>query len=160
MGATAKQAAFARAIVSGLNPSEAYKAAGYSTAKMKPASVAVEAQKVLKNPNVSLMVRDGLNSAATAAVWSRVEAVKRLEAVNWKCLEEIKESDNVSKAALDGFMSSMSALNGLTNVREEVVRDEQARYGYMTNGELWEDPTAEFVPPLLPSSDIRGDADA
>lgn len=106
MRATAKQAAFARAIVAGLNPSEAYKAAGYSTAKMKPASVAVEAQKVLKNPNVSLMVRDGLNSAATAAVWSRVEAVKRLEAVNWKCLEEIKASDNVSKAALDGFMSS------------------------------------------------------
>lgn len=55
MALTAKQEAFAQAIVSGMNQSDAYRHA-YNASKMKPMSVTVNASKMMADANVALRV--------------------------------------------------------------------------------------------------------
>lgn len=55
MALTAKQEAFCRAIASGTGPSEAYRSA-YNAEKMKPAVIAVKANELLANGNVTVMI--------------------------------------------------------------------------------------------------------
>lgn len=57
MALTAKQAAYAQARISGLDPSDAYRAS-YSVENMSPNAIKVEAARLEKHPTVSLTVRE------------------------------------------------------------------------------------------------------
>ena len=56
MGLTGKRLRFAEGVVSGLSASEAYRRA-YDARGMKPASVATEASRLLRDPKLAHMVR-------------------------------------------------------------------------------------------------------
>ena len=116
-----KQQAFADAIVAGMNPSEAYRAAGYSCARMSPASIAVEAQRKLKHPQISLIVEEGRKAAAEAARWTLALATERMRIVNDKAIEEIEQLGFVKKSpAYRAVMDSADRLNRYTGVEREI----------------------------------------
>lgn len=118
MSATPKQRAFADAIVAGLNPSEAYRAAGYSQ-RMSASSIAREAQRLLAHPNISPIVERGRRRAAKGAEWSREKAIARLSAINdaaYSALVAIAAGERFDNAARGAFFDSLDRLNALTDV--------------------------------------------
>lgn len=117
---TPKQRAFAARIIEGANPSEAYRDA-YRANGMSEASIAREAQRVLRNPNVTPIVEKGIQESMQAAAWCRAEAVERLERVNQRCFERLDtDTDTLDKTALNGFLESIDRLNALCFVALEV----------------------------------------
>lgn len=115
--ATAKQEAFARGIISGLNPSEAYRAAGYSCTNA--ATVATEAQRLLHSPHISPIIQAGRQAAMTTAVWNRSKAIERLQTVNDKLYKQISEGEDMSRDTLRAFFDSTKLLNDLADVDHE-----------------------------------------
>ena len=120
---TARQERFARCVVEGMNPSEAYRAAGYSTGGMSAASVATEASRLMGNPNVSPIIEKGRADAMESAVWCRERAIERLQAVNDACYSRLVGGDGerLDKDALGGFLGTLDKLNALCCVGEEVA---------------------------------------
>ena len=114
MGATPKQRAFARAIVEGMNPSEAYIEA-YGAVGSKPETVAVEAQRLMKNPNVSPIIERGREEAARAASWSLATALERLSEANQTAFEAMREQ-GPTKEVMGAFFGSLDRLNRLSGV--------------------------------------------
>lgn len=115
MGLTPKQRKFAERIVSGMNPSEAYRAA-YDCARMKPATVATQAQRLMRHPNIAPMIEQGFEAAAKSAVWSRETALRRLEAVNLETYERLTETGReggLDRAASDAFFKSLDRLEAM-----------------------------------------------
>lgn len=127
-GITPKQEAFARGIISGLNPSEAYKQAGYKAGN--PATVATEAQRLMNNPHIAPIIRQGRQAAMTNAVWSRTIALERVQAVNDSLYRKITEEGEMSRDTLRAFLDSTAMLNDLSDVehekelRREIVEEE------------------------------------
>lgn len=125
---TPKQEAFARGIISGLNPSEAYRAAGY-TAK-NSATVATEAQRLMNNPHIAPIIEQGRQEAMTKAVWSRTIALERVQAVNDALYKKITDEGEMSRDTLRAFLDSAAMLNDLSDVdhekelRREIVTEE------------------------------------
>lgn len=78
---TAKQQKFANNIIAGLDPSEAYRAAGYKCDKLSPKAISVEAQRVKKNPSVALAIERGQQKATERAV--NVAAFTKEKALLW-----------------------------------------------------------------------------
>ena len=113
---TPKRRAFARALIEGSNPSEAYRLA-YSTAGMSAKSIANEANKLKQDPEVSRMVSDGEKRAMENSVWNRAMAIERLEDVNLKCYQALM--GGVDRDALNGFMETTRELDSLCNVSAE-----------------------------------------
>lgn len=117
--ATPKQKAFADAIISGLNPSEAYIEAGYSS-NMRPASIKREAQKLLKNPNIAPLIEKGQKEATKAAIeartWSLELAIERLTSINERAYKHLIKSGFISRDALNAFFNSLDRLNDLSGV--------------------------------------------
>ena len=74
---TPKQAAFAYAYVETGNGSEAYRRA-YNASNMSAAAIAVEACRLLKHPNVALMVQEIRDKAAERMELSIVEVLAAL----------------------------------------------------------------------------------
>lgn len=109
---TPKQRAFANAIVSGMNPSEAYAHAGYST-RGSAATVAREAQRLLSHPTISLIIERGREDAAKEAQWSRRTALERLFAVNSIAYSDIRRNGLTSSLAASSFFKSTELLNGM-----------------------------------------------
>ncbi len=60
---TQKQYAFAMAYLETGKPSASYRAAGYDCRKMSDNAIAVEANALLKNPNVALIIQEGREEA-------------------------------------------------------------------------------------------------
>lgn len=118
MSLTPKQQAFANAIVEGRNPSEAYRLA-YSCNRMSAAAISVEAQKLLKNPKISLVVEDAKAQAAENAKWSRQKAVERLQRVNDYTYSQITKHGLVSPQIASAFFNSLDRLNALCDVEAE-----------------------------------------
>lgn len=127
---TSKQRKFALGIIEGMNPSEAYKAAGYKASN--PKTVAVEAQKLLKSPNVSLIVNEGKEQAMADAVWSRKVAIERAQAVQDRAYNQLMNDENFNPQIYKAWAESADMLNRLANVdfelqlEREAVRDECA----------------------------------
>ena len=61
--ATQKQYAFALKFLETGKPSDSYRAAGYDCRKMSDNAIAVEANTLLKNPNVALIIQEGREEA-------------------------------------------------------------------------------------------------
>ncbi len=77
MTLTAKQEAFAQAIASGMNQSDAYRAA-YDASKTKPESVNVNASKLMAGAKVSLRVAELQAALADKQLWTRIDSVTEL----------------------------------------------------------------------------------
>lgn len=114
MGLTGKRLRFAEGVVSGLSASEAYRRA-YDASGMKPASVATEASRLLRDPKIARMVREGIEQAMANAAWNREEAIGRLTEVNALCFERLTGSSggSVDRVALTGFLESLDRLGTL-----------------------------------------------
>lgn len=115
---TSRQLAFANAIIEGKNPSDAYRAA-YSCEGMSPTSIAREAQRVLKNPNVSPIIATGREQAKQAALWSRKTAIERLADVNAISYKALKKDGFKTASIASTFFQSLDRLNELTEQEEE-----------------------------------------
>lgn len=124
---TPKQETFVRAVISGSNPSDAYRAA-YDASRMSDKTVANEAYKLMQNPDIAAMIEKGEAEALDAAVWSRRIAINRLSAVNKRCFDALM-GDGISRVELGGFMDTTSMLNDLTNVKSEIEEDRRSRFG-------------------------------
>lgn len=130
---TPKQRAFANAIVSGMNPSDAYAHAGYSM-RGSAATVAREAQRLLSHPTISLIIEEGRESAAKGAQWSRRMALERLFAVNSIAYSDIRENGLTSSLAASSFFKSTELLNEMVHGGDDkavciVLGVEPKRYG-------------------------------
>lgn len=125
---TPKRKRFARAIVEGANPSEAYRAA-YATDGMSAKSVANEAHKLMSDPDISRMVREGEENAMAESIWNRALAIERLERLNERCYSVLMANENsIDRDALNGFMETTRELDTLCNVSAEVAEDYQTRF--------------------------------
>lgn len=114
---TPKQERFAQGIISGLNPSEAYRQAGYKAGNA--ATVATEAQRLLNNPHISPIIEQGRREAMTNAVWNRTTAIERLQTVNDKLYKKIADDEDMSRDTLRAFFDSTKLLNDLADVDHE-----------------------------------------
>lgn len=114
---TPKQEAFARHIVEGMNPSEAYIAAGYKAGNS--ATVATEAQRLLNNPHIAPIIEAGRQAAMSSAVWSRTIALERVQAVNDALYKKITDEGEMSRDTLRAFLDSAAMLNDLSDVDHE-----------------------------------------
>lgn len=118
---TPKRKRFARAIVEGANPSEAYRAA-YATDGMTAKSIANEAHKLLSDPDISRMVEDGEREAMSESIWNRALAIERLERLNERCYSVLMDNENrIDRDALNGFMTTATMLNEVCFVDVEVA---------------------------------------
>lgn len=114
---TPKQQAFARAVASGMNPSEAYRAAGYSC-NMPANHVRREAYRVLHAPNVSRLIARLKAEAEERAVWSRQTAIDRLADVNARAYRRIagtppeRALERSDVAAFFGSVDRLDAMAG------------------------------------------------
>lgn len=109
---TPKQEAFARNVVEGMNPLEAYKAAGY---KADGQTGATEAQRLMKHPDIAPMIEEGKREAMSRASWNRREAMERMRAVNDAALSCIGGGD-MGANVLRAFFDSAAALDRLADI--------------------------------------------
>lgn len=119
---TPKRKRFARAVIEGANPSEAYRAA-YSTDGMSAKSIANEAHKLMNDPDISQMVREGERRAMSRAVWNRAKAIEQLEQVNARCFDALMRegTEAPDRTALQGFLETADRLNQLCFVEVETA---------------------------------------
>lgn len=113
MALTAKQEAFALAVVSGMNQSDAYRSA-YDAGKMKPTTVTVKASELMTDGNVAVRIAE-LRAPVAQAVQYGLE----------QAMMEAQEAFEVSKAKENGGAMVAAAtlrakLNGLLIDRKEV----------------------------------------
>lgn len=115
---TAKQEAFANAIIAGASPVEAYREAGYSQ-RMSKAAQSVEAQKLLANPKIALKIETARAEAAENALWSREAAIERLQMLNdvsYSRLAKTGAENGLQRPDLSAFLESLDRLNDLCGV--------------------------------------------
>lgn len=124
---TPKRRAFVRAVVAGAGPSEAYRAA-YATGGMSAKTIANEAHRLMCDPDISRAIEEGMEAAMTEAAWCRATAIERLEQVNQRCFDALMDGDAINRDALNGFTTTVQALNELCNVPAEVREDFAARF--------------------------------
>ncbi|WP_165174019.1 terminase small subunit [Adlercreutzia sp. ZJ242] len=117
---TPKQKRFARAVIEGANPSGAYRSA-YAAAGMSAKSVANEANKLMNDPEISRMVREGEQEAMAESVWCRARAISQLEQVNQRCFDALVSGEGgvLDRSALSGFLETSDRLNRLCFVDVE-----------------------------------------
>lgn len=119
---TPKRKRFARAVIEGANPSEAYRAA-YATDGMSAKSVWNEANRLMNDPEVSRMVREGEQEAMAESVWNRARAISQLEQVNQRCFDALMSDGGAAldRSALSGFLETVDRLNQLCFVEVETA---------------------------------------
>ena len=106
MTLTAKQEAFAQAISSGLNQSDAYRSA-YSISKATPASVNQLASKLAADVKVSSRVKELQADLANKSLWTREQSVAVLSAVVGDM--EARHGDKISAVKVLNDMQGFNA---------------------------------------------------
>ena len=84
---TPKQEKFVEGIVSGKNPSEAYREA-YNPTNMSKESIKVEAQKYLKKPNISLTIQQKKAKIEEELIYTAKDSFLNLEMAQSQALEQ------------------------------------------------------------------------
>lgn len=84
---TPKQEKFVEGIISGKNPSEAYKSA-YNPTNMSKESIKVEAQKYLKKPNISLTIQQKKAKIEEELIYTAKDSFLNLEMAQSQALEQ------------------------------------------------------------------------
>lgn len=110
---TAKQEAFAQAIVSGMNQSDAYRAA-YNAGSMSAATINVKASELMANGKVAVRVQELRKPAVEAAQYGLKEAMA--EAAEAMAVAREKENGGAMVAAV----TLRAKLSGLLVDRKEV----------------------------------------
>ncbi len=87
--ATQKQHAFALAYLETGKPSESYRDAGYKCDRMTNNAIAVQANRLLKNPNVDLIIEKG-----------RAEARERCQVTIESLIDELEENRQCALTAV------------------------------------------------------------
>jgi hypothetical protein len=106
MTLTAKQEAFAQAIASGLNQSDAYRSA-YSAGKMKAETVQNSAYKLLLNGEVTARVKELQAELANKSLWTREQSVAVLSGVVGDV--EARHGDKISAVKVLNDMQGFNA---------------------------------------------------
>lgn len=115
-GPTPKQLKFAEAIVSGLDPLEAYEAAGYKVGNRATASR--EAQRLMNHPTIAPIIEDGRRRAMNDAIWTRSLELERMRVVNDQAMMKIEEGD-ISANTVKVFMETCDRLHAMTGLTLE-----------------------------------------
>ena len=106
MTLTAKQEAFAQAIASGLNQSDAYRSA-YSISKATPASVNQLASKLAASVKVSSRVKELQAELANKSLWTREQSIAVLSEVVGD--REARHGDKISAVKVLNDMQGFNA---------------------------------------------------
>jgi phage terminase small subunit len=101
-GMTARQKAFADAILAGIGPSEAYRRAGYKVGS--PKVVSVKAQETLRQKVVKAYLAERRDKQEKRNEWTREQMLKTLR--------EIAEDHSSPKAARTGAIAQASKMLG------------------------------------------------
>lgn len=114
MALTPKQEKFCQSIIAGMNQSEAYRSA-YNAENMKPATIAVKANELLANGNVTVRIEE-----------LRKPVVEKLQYGLEEAMKEAAEAFDVSKGkeqggAMVAAVQLRSKLNGLLVDRKEIT---------------------------------------
>ena len=117
---TPKQRKFAECIVSGMNPSEAYREA-YDATRMRDATVAVEAQKTLSIGKVSKLIEEGRKSALSASAWTFSKMEQQLEHMNAE-LFGMLEDEGFSRPVFSAWLQTVDRLNRVNGTVSEADR--------------------------------------
>ena len=113
MTLTAKQEQFCQGIASGLNQSDAYRAA-YNAEKTKPDVVNVKASQLMANGKVSVRVVSLRDALANKALWTREDSVRALKQI----------ADGVGGATKPGeAVSAIKELNAMHGFAAPVKAD-------------------------------------
>lgn len=108
---TEKQDAFAKAIASGSNQSDAYRAA-YNAEKMKPETVWSNASRLLNDSKVSARIAELKAELAKKALWTREMSVKALI----KAYKIAEESGSAS--GMTGAVKELNLMHGYNEPAE------------------------------------------
>lgn len=106
MTLTAKQEAFAQAIASGLNQSDAYRSA-YSAGKTKPDVVNVKASQLAADGKVTVRVAELREELANKSLWTREQSVAVLAGVVGDV--EARHNDKISAVKVLNDMQGFNA---------------------------------------------------
>ncbi|MCH4184025.1 MAG: hypothetical protein LKF61_00890 [Eggerthellaceae bacterium] len=125
---TSKQKAFADAVIAGVNPGEAYKAV-YSCTRMNAHNISTEAGRLLKNPVVAPLVREGRRKATEHAQWTRERSIKGLMEVYNDAIERLRASKGktayIPQDVLKGILESNDRLNKMCGVDETTASEDK-----------------------------------
>ena len=137
MALTAKQEAFAQAVASGMNQSDAYRAA-YDTARMKATSINVNASKMMADAKVSQRVEALRKPVVEAMQYGLKEAMEEAAEAMELCRETRQSGAFVSAVALRAKLSGLlidkkevrtGELEGLQHDELKQLRDTLAAIG-------------------------------
>lgn len=103
MTLTNKQEAFAQAIASGLNQSDAYRSA-YNAAKMKPEVVNVKASQLAADGKVAVRVAALRTKLQDKALWTRERSVK--------VLADIADSNDSKAGEVVSAVKELNSMHG------------------------------------------------
>ena len=107
--ATQKQYAFAMAYLETGKPSESYRTAGYACDKMTENAIAVEANALLKNPNVALIIQERREEARERCQVTIESLTDELEAARCTALRfgqiAAAVAATMAKAKLHGLLN-------------------------------------------------------
>ena len=118
---TKNQHAFAVAYLETGKPSQSYRAAGYACGRMSDNAIAVQANRVLKNPNVALIIKQG-----------REEARERCQVTIESLTAELEENrlsalTNGQAAAAVAATMAKAKLHGLEGGKRPEPKDSPGR---------------------------------
>jgi len=115
---TSKQEKFCLEYLKGVSASDAYRAA-YDCAEMKPESINREAFEVLNNPKIAARLKDLNESAVSAAVMTRQEALERLSNVARTDLADLVEFGTYEVGTEDG----QPVIQATWKIKDSVLQD-------------------------------------
>ena len=114
MALTTKQEAFAQAVVSGMNQSDAYRSAYKVKPETKPESVNVNASKMMADANVAQRVHELRAELANKALWTREQSVAVL--VNVINEGESRAGDKINAVKV------LNDMQGFNSPEEHVIK--------------------------------------
>ena len=106
MDLTAKQEAFAQAVVGGLNQSDAYRSA-YNAGKMKPETIQSKASLLMKKGMVGARVDDLRKELADKSLWTREQSMQTM--VDVICEGGSKATDKINAVKVLNEMQGFNA---------------------------------------------------
>ena len=114
-GVTAKQEAFARAVIEGRSLSDAYRSA-YDCSRMKTSTINRKASELMANGKIAAIVERARARAAEAAGWSAAVAMGRMMEANAASLSAIVSDGETKQADVNAFLGTVDRLNALSGV--------------------------------------------
>lgn len=122
MALTPKQEKFIEGVVTGMNLTDAYRAA-YNCAHMKPETVNNKAWELSRKGDISERIKKARTEAARKAQWSLDIAVERVRKLNDRAMSDLEE-DGLYRGspAVRALIESTTLLNRMTGIDKQIVK--------------------------------------